>query len=105
MVKITNGISTFEVTEGAYESIYKQQGFKKIDNVDVEIENVDNEIEEEDELLTEDEKFCENLLEKPIGSWNKGEVKKFAEIKGIDISGTKNPAEAKNVIKEFLAAE
>ena len=68
-------------------------------------ENVDDEVEEEDELLTEDEKFCENLLEKPIGSWNKIEVKKFAEIKGIDISGTKNPAEAKNVIKEFLAAE
>ena len=31
MVKITNGISTFEVTEGAFNSIYSKQGFVTVD--------------------------------------------------------------------------
>ena len=44
MVKITNGISTFEVTEGAFNSIYSKQGFVKCkdeaqDNIEADVEN------------------------------------------------------------------
>lgn len=100
MVKITNGSSIFEVTRGAYESIYKKQGYVPVDEK--------KELVQEPEVpqkpdVNEDDLFVEEMLEKPIGSWNGKEVKRFAEIKGIDISGTKNANEAKEIIKDFLA--
>ena len=99
MVKITNGIVTFEVTRGAYDGIYSHQGFKPVEEVAEEKvaddENVDN--------RTDDEKFADELVEKPISQWNKEEVKRFAAIRDIDISGTKNANEAKEIIKQFLA--
>ena len=101
MVKITNGIATFEVTRGAYDGIYSHMGFKPVDEakkVEEKVvvgEGVDN--------RTDDEKFADELVEKPISQWNKEEVKKFAAIRDIDISGTKNANEAKEIIKQFLA--
>lgn len=99
MVKITNGIVTFEVTRGAYDGIYSHQGFKPVEEVAekkvADDENVDN--------RTDDEKFADELVEKPISQWNKEEVKRFAAIRDIDISGTKNANEAKEIIKQFLA--
>lgn len=101
MVKITNGIVTFEVTRGAYDGIYSHQGFKPVDGVKkaeekvAAGEGVDN--------RTDDEKFADELVEKPISQWNKEEVKRFAAIRDIDISGTKNANEAKEIIKQFLA--
>ena len=47
----------------------------------------------------------EEILEKPISQWSKGEVKRFAAIKKIDISGTKNANEAKEIIKSFIDGE
>lgn len=99
MVKITNGIVTFEVTRGAYDGIYSHQGFKPVEEVAEKKvaagEDVDN--------RTDDEKFADELVEKPISQWNKEEVKRFAAIRDIDISGTKNANEAKEIIKQFLA--
>lgn len=100
MVKITNGISTFEVTKGAFESIYKKQGYELVGEEANVVE--EPEVQQEPEA-NEDDLFVEELLEKPIGSWNGKEVRRFAEIKGIDISGTKNANEAKEIIKDFLA--
>ena len=100
MVKITNGIVTFEVTRGAYDGIYSHQGFKPVNEVKkaeekvAAGEGVDN--------RTDDEKFADELVEKPISQWNKEEVKRFAAIRDIDISGTKNANEAKEIIKQFL---
>ena len=99
MVKITNGVVTFEVTRGAYDGIYSHQGFKPVEEVAEEKvaagEDADN--------RTDDEKFADELVEKPISQWNKEEVKRFAAIRDIDISGTKNANEAKEIIKQFLA--
>ena len=100
MIKITNGIVTFEVTRGAYDGIYSHQGFKPVEEVAEEKvvaagEDADN--------RTDDEKFADELVEKPISQWNKEEVKRFAAIRDIDISGTKNANEAKEIIKQFLA--
>lgn len=99
MVKITNGVVTFEVTRGAYDGIYSHQGFKPVEEVAEKKvaagEDVDN--------RTDDEKFADELAEKPISQWNKEEVKRFAAIRDIDISGTKNANEAKEIIKQFLA--
>ena len=51
-----------------------------------------------------DEKFLEEVEEKPLSQWSKDEVKKFAALKDIDLSGTKNINEAKALIKDFMEA-
>lgn len=96
MVKITNGVNIFEVTKGAYEGIYSRQGYKLLKKAKPAVE-----VNKEPEL-TEDELFCKEVVEKPISNWNKDEVKRFAELNEIDISGTKNANEAKDRIKAFL---
>lgn len=95
MVKITNGVNIFEVTRGAFDGIYSRQGYTIIDKERAAIKNKVTE-------KTEDEKFLDEIVEKPISQWNKEEVKHFAVLKEIDITGTKNAGEAKELIKSFL---
>jgi hypothetical protein len=102
MVKITNGVSVFEVTRGAFDGIYSHQGYKIVNEsksaqADKAPDNTDT--------RTDDEKFADELVEKPVSQWNKEEVKRFAALKEIDISGTKNANEAKEIIKQFLAQQ
>jgi pyruvate/2-oxoglutarate dehydrogenase complex dihydrolipoamide acyltransferase (E2) component len=113
MVKITNGRNTFTVTNGAYESIYKGQGFSIIDEKKQEkktTEKVGPKPEpkpvttEEPVEETVSENEADDLLSKPVSQWSKNEVKKFAADNGIDISGTKNVSQAKDIIKEYLDA-
>ena len=101
MVKITNGVNVFEVTRGAFDGIYSRQGYRLVDE---KAEAKATEVPETPEK-TEDEIFVEEILEKPISQWNKEEVKRFAAIKEIDISGTKNANEAKEIIKSFIDGE
>lgn len=97
MVKITNGVNVFEVTRGAFDGIYSRQGYTIVD----EKKEV-NEVKVPEK--TEDEKFVDEIVEKPISQWNKEEVKRFAALKEIDIAGTKNVNEAKEIIKSFIEA-
>ena len=100
MVKITNGVNVFEVTRGAFDGIYSRQGYYIMDkdkSVNASVEPIHEK--------SEDEIFVEEILEKPISQWNKEEVKHFAAIKEIDISGTKNANEAKEIIKSFIDGE
>ena len=108
MIKITNGSEVYEVTSGAFESIYKSMGFYPFSEAaehaeaeQVVEEPVEPELEAEQEAETADpdEAFCEELAKKPIGQWNKAEVKRYASVKGIDISGTKSINEARDRIK------
>lgn len=101
MVKITNGVNVFEVTRGAFDGIYSRQGYKLIDEkAGVKAPEAPAASEK-----SEDDIFVEEILEKPISQWNKEEVKRFAAIKEIDISGTKNANEAKEIIKSFIDGE
>ena len=103
MVKITNGVNVFEVTRGAFDGIYSRQGYTIMNEKaakDVKTPEAPKVPEK-----TEDEIFVEEILEKPISQWNKDEVKRFAALKEIDITGTKNVNEAKTIIKEFLDNE
>ena len=101
MVKITNGVNVFEVTRGAFDGIYSRQGYRLVD------EKAEAKAPEESAATekSEDDIFVEEILEKPISQWNKNEVKRFAAIKEIDISGTKNANEAKEIIKSFIDGE
>lgn len=100
MVKITNGTDIFEVTRGAFDGIYSRQGYHLVDENKKKADVVPAVPEKSD-----DDVFVEEILEKPISQWNKEEVKRFAAIKAIDISGTKNANEAKEIIKSFIDAE
>lgn len=111
MIKITNGSEVYQVTNGAYETVYKQMGFVPVEGfvptdeaavtVDVEPEQAasDEEWTDAESEVDEDTAWCEELKKKPIGQWNKSEVKRYAEIRGIDITGTKSINEAKDRIK------
>lgn len=100
MVKITNGVNVFEVTRGAFDGIYSRQGYKLVEEKQVPGQQQIQEPEK-----TDDEKFIDEIVEKPLSQWNKDEVKRFAAINAIDISGTKNAGEAKELIKQFLELE
>lgn len=105
MIKITNGSEIYEVTRGAFETVYKPMGFyefkgKPVEHADDIVEDVADEPEQEaDDEQSEDDAWCEELEKKPIGQWNKAEVKQYASVKGIDITGTKSINEAKDRIK------
>ena len=99
MVKITNGVNVFEVTRGAFDGIYSRQGYRLVD------EKAEAKAPKALAKKSEDDIFVEEILEKPISQWNKEEVKRFAAIKEIDISGTKNANEAKEIIKSFIDGE
>lgn len=98
MVKITNGVNVFEVTKGAYDGIYSHQGYHLLEEHEENNEIVEPAVEK-----TDDEIFADELVEKPISQWSKEEVKRFASIKNINISGTKNANEAKEIIKSAIA--
>ena len=102
MVKITNGISTFEVTEGAFNSIYSKQGFVKADEDKKKFEKPEVVDVENNEDETSEDEFAE-LLEKPIVNWTKEEVTAFIEAKGINTEGAKKLSDVKELIKEYLA--
>lgn len=102
MVKITNGVNVFEVTRGAFDGIYSHQGYHILEATEG---TKKSEGVETVPKKSEDETFVEEILEKPISQWNKEEVKRFAAIQKIDISGTKNANEAKGIIKSFIEAE
>ena len=121
MVKISNGEVTQVVSRGAFETQYKRLGFQIVgDNRATEVKKEVKKAAEEKKSEahipdddfdadvaddTEDGDDFEELLEKPISQWNKTEVKDFAAAKGIDIHGTKNANEAKEIIKKYLDDE
>ena len=100
MVKITNGTNVFEVTRGAFDGIYSRQGYTIMDENEVASGVNATEVPEK----TEEEKFLDEIIEKPISQWSKEEVKRFAALKGINLAGTKNANEAKEIIKSFIEA-
>lgn len=96
MVKITNGVNEFIVTSGAAK-IYKNQGYRIVDGKKEKTENALG-----DKPATASEKFCEEMAEKPISQWTQEELKKFTEIKNIDISSAKKVSEVKEIVKHYL---
>lgn len=123
MVDITNKVDTYSVTKGAYDDIFKKQGFELVEEtprkkkkatkkpVKEAVEEVEEDEWEEAEEATgkdyksEEENYVEKLMEKPISQWNKEEVKAYASIKGLDISKTQNIGEARNIIKQSIDKE
>lgn len=103
-VKMSNLLGkTIEVPCGAAKA-YQGLGFTIDETVATEVaEEVRVEDNGNKEVhLTEDELFVRELEKKPLSQWNKDEVKRYAAICNVDISGTKNAQEAKERIKAFM---
>lgn len=108
MVKITDGISVFEVTKGAFDGVYSHQGFELLE--DVEAEDVNEDEIAEDEGTSEDvagdsesNAYSVDALEsKPLDKWTKAEAKFYAEHYEIDLSKAKNFKEVKAIIAGYL---
>lgn len=92
MIKITDGVKTFDVTNGAYEKVYKYQGYKPVIEKKKEAKSKEPDIDKNKELE-----------QKPIGQWTKSELKDYAEDKGIDIAGLKSTDDVREVIKKAIA--
>lgn len=97
-MKITDGVRVISVGKGAYNSIYKAMGFSPVEEPVVEAQQP----EPPKAVETEDEKFVRTIVEKPIGEWKAAEVKRFAKLSGIDLTGTESADEAKDIIQMFL---
>jgi hypothetical protein len=104
MIFITNGINEFEVSRGAYESIFQKQGYSIV--VDTETEVVEN---NKDAAAAEPakqvDKDAEALMEKPISQWTKNEVKSFIDKKKIDVSGITSFNEVKDRVRKYIEEE
>ena len=121
-VKITNGNVEFEVTKAAFKNAFEQQGFRIIDgaapiihnrfedkfdvNLDMEAEineaeYCESEVPVEVEL-SEGELVVRGMLEKPISEWTKGELKRVAKIKGIDLSNADSTSKARQIVSKAM---
>lgn len=101
MVKITDGVHTMEVSMGAYKGIFSKQGYTLVDEGN-ESEAVPEAGGHESKSDNDDKAFLTELKEKPLSQWSKGEVKRFAAMFKLDITGTKNIGEAKAIIKAYM---
>ena len=123
MIKITKNGKTLEVTKGAFENTFKDQGWVIANgnsNTGVEAEesstsqNMEPEtaddLEElddtEDETSSEeewDEVLADEEAEKPISEMSKSELVAKAESLGIDLSGQKyNTTQLRDMIREKI---
>lgn len=118
MVKITNGSKIFEVSRGAYDSVYKGLGFHVVgtepaeDKPPKEKTQVPPETEGDEEDDVPDEPKTEGepgngldldaLLEKPLSQWEPDELKEFVRAKGIDTAGAKKVSQVRGIVKKYL---
>lgn len=119
MVTISNGEKTFRVTAGAV-NVYKSMGFHVVEKEGKDIHRGYEEVEVSkgyekeqtssnsdegeniDNMNDEENKFIEELLEKPLSQWNNEEVKEFVKIKNIDTSGAQKVSQVRGIIKAYL---
>lgn len=105
MIKITNGREVFDIPKGAFPQ-FATQGYHIVEENGKKISKASNSKEKEaKEIIDPEVETPQEILdleEKPIGQWSKDEVKMYAEFRGIDLHGTKNANEAKELIKQYL---
>ena len=88
-MKITNGIAVFEVPRGAFNMIYKKQGFVPFGE----------EVEEVVETVSETEGSTDSIeTTKPISQWSNKELRKYAASLGMN----PNDKDLRSTIKNEL---
>lgn len=105
-VRSLNG-SVKLVPESVFNSYLKNKGYvvlsdkksaqTKEQNVEDDSDNFEPEVDEGEESYEED---VESI---PLNEMSGKQLRKYAEIKGIDVSGAKNTREAREIIREWKA--
>lgn len=80
----------------------EETNVEAMEDVNSQEDEQDSEEGTESEAGSEDEVFVNAIQKKPLASWNKEEVKRYASIFDIDLTGTKSANEAKERIKAFM---
>lgn len=127
MVEIMKGKKRFTVPAGSVE-VYKGMGFRVVKKgsepapTPEEKESAQTGEEKEDATdipgfndgdagkegngsdtdANDEEKYVNELLEKPISQWSNDEVKEFVRIKDIDTSGAQKVSQVRSIIKTYL---
>lgn len=98
-VKIHKDEKTLIVSEGAFNSYYKNSGWvveedKKANDVAVESQGSFD--EDWDSIIEDDEPT------KPLSEMNGRELREFAESKGIDLTGLSSNKQIREAIKAYI---
>lgn len=97
MVNIQRGQFKTRVSKKAYESFFKNKGYR--------IVSEDSEKEEEHKIEMMEEHESETVEESdniPISDMNAKQLRKFAEENGIDVSGAKSTEQARAIVRKTL---
>lgn len=97
MVKITNGIYTFEVTKGAFKTVFANQGY-----ILASTHAAAPQIVSEPAQKTDDERFVDEVIEKPVSEWSKEELKRFADINSISLEGVQKTDDVREIINNYI---
>ena len=82
---------------------YENLGFYPVEETTTSGEENTKVKETKNSGKTEDEVFVDEVTKKPLASWSKEEVKRYASINDIDLTGTKSANDAKERIKAFMS--
>lgn len=125
MIKITNGVDTLLVPNGAYKSQYQPNGWRPVDgekvpseapakpsktvsvpegvNTSDEYEAAESANEGVEEDVCEIEDIDSMEPEKPLSEMTSGELKRKAKSLGIDISEMTSKKQVRDAIAEAIA--
>lgn len=106
MITIHKGDLIAKVSAGAFETIFKDQGWSADDHKDpiisgMNLPDPDHEDVLEDEITNEDE----DLSERPLSSLSLGELRQLAAQYGIDADNMRSKREIRNAIRETMNEE
>lgn len=88
MIDITDGTHEFDVTNGAFEDIFKKQGY---------IEAIEDETASKSEL----EAQVDSLDDKPVSMWTKQELKAYCEAHNISLDDVTSTDEVRKRVLEY----
>ena len=87
MVDITDGTNTFGVTEGAFEDIFKKQGYAKA-------------VKDGESSKSELETQVDLLDDKPVSMWTKQELKAYCDAHSISLEDVTSTDEVRKRVLE-----
>ena len=90
MIKITDGVRQFTVSKGAFDNIFKQQGYQVFKSATPA-----------DSIKSEPEKQVDPLDEKPVSQWTKQELKSYCDKHGIDLEGVTSTEEVRKRVISY----
>ena len=88
MIDITDGTHDFNVTDGAFEDIFKKQGYVEV-------------AEDKESLKSELEAQVDSLNDKPVSMWTKQELKAYCDIHDISLEDVTSTDEVRKRVLEY----